>query len=92
MKTEFDSELVCRDNDKYIKTKLKIYACSMITSFQTKNMREKKAPCKGLSIAMLDFVIKAKNPQGILEECKYEQERIKMENLFDDDLEKSLSD
>ena len=41
---------------------------------------------------MLDFVIKAKNPQGILEECKYEQERIKMENLFDDDLEKSLSD
>ena len=64
----------------------------MITSFQTKNMREKKAPCKGLSIAMLDFVIKAKNPQGILEECKYEQERIKMENLFDDDLEKSLSD
>ena len=64
----------------------------MITSFQTKNMWEKKAPCKGLSIAMLDFVIKAKNPQAILEECKYEQERIKMENLFDDDLEKSLSD
>ena len=64
----------------------------MITSFQTKNMREKKASCKGLSIAMIDFVIKAKNPQGILEECKYEQERIKMENLFDDDLEKSLSD
>ena len=64
----------------------------MITSFQTRNMRGKKAPCKGLSIAMLDFVIKAKNPQGILEECKYEQERIKMENLFDDDLEKSLSD
>ena len=64
----------------------------MITSFQTKNMRGKKAPCKGLSIAMLDFVIKAKNPQGILEKCKYEQERIKMENLFDDDLEKSLSD
>ena len=64
----------------------------MITSFQTKNMQEKKASCKGLSIAMIDFVIKAKNPQGILEECKYEQERIKMENLFDDDLEKSLSD
>ena len=64
----------------------------MITSFQTKNMRGKKAPCKGLSIAMLDFVIKAKNPHGILEKCKYEQERIKMENLFDDDLEKSLSD
>ena len=27
-----------------------------------------------------------------MEECKYEQEKIKMENLIDDDLEKSLSD
>ena len=27
-----------------------------------------------------------------LEECKYEQERIKIENLIDDDLEKSESD
>ena len=27
-----------------------------------------------------------------MEECKYEQERIKIEKLFDDDLEKSGSD
>ena len=27
-----------------------------------------------------------------LEECKYEQERIKIENLIDDDLEKGESD
>ena len=27
-----------------------------------------------------------------LEDCKYEQERIKIENLIDDDLEKSESD
>ena len=27
-----------------------------------------------------------------MEECKYEQERIKIENLIDDDLEKSESD
>ena len=27
-----------------------------------------------------------------MEECKYEQERIKIENLIDDDLEKSDSD
>ena len=42
---------------------------------------------------MLDSVIKAnKNyyPQIFLEECKYEQEKIKMENLIDDDLEKSF--
>ena len=44
---------------------------------------------------MLDSVIKAKKkyyPQTLLEECKYEQERIKIENLVDDDLEKSESD
>ena len=41
------------------------------------------------------FCYKAKKkyyPQTLLEECKYEQEKIKMENLIDDDLEKSLSD
>ena len=27
-----------------------------------------------------------------MEECKYEQENIKMKNLINDDLEKSLSD
>ena len=31
-------------------------------------------------------------PQMLLEECNYEQERIKIENLIDDDLEKSESD
>ena len=44
---------------------------------------------------MLDSVIKAKKkyyPQTLLEECKYEQEKIKMENFIDDDLEKSVSD
>ena len=56
---------------------------------------KEKAPCKCLSIIMLDSVIKAKKkyyPQTLLEECKYEQEKIKMENLIDDDLEKSSSD
>ena len=31
-------------------------------------------------------------PQTLLEECKYEQENIKMEDLIDDDLEKSESE
>ena len=58
-------------------------------------MPKEKAPCKCLSIIMLDSVIKAKKkyyPQTLLEECKYEQEKIKMENLINDDLEKSESD
>ena len=44
---------------------------------------------------MLDSVMKAKKkyyPQLLFEECKYEQEKIKMENLIDNDLEKSSSD
>ena len=58
--------------------------------FRAKKCQE-KAPCKCLSIIMLDSVIKAKKkyyPQTLLEECKYEQEKIKMENLIDDDLQK----
>ena len=58
-------------------------------------MPKEKAPCKCLSIIMLDSVIKAKKkyyPQTVLEECKYEQKWIKIENLIDDDLEKSKSD
>ena len=67
----------------------------MITNFQSKKMPKEKTPCKCLSIIMLDFVIKAKKkyyPQTLLEECKYEQEKIKMENLIDDDSEKGSSD
>ena len=58
-------------------------------------MPKEKASCKCLSIIMLDSIIKAKKkyyPQTLLEEWKYEQEKIKMENLIDDDSEKSLSD
>ena len=58
-------------------------------------MAKENVPCKCLSIIILDSVIKAKKkyyPQTLLEECKYEQEKIKMENLIDDDLEKILSD
>ena len=67
----------------------------MITNFHNKKMPKEKAPSKSLSIIMLDSVIKAKKkyyPQTLLEECKYVQEKIKIENLIDDDLEKSKSD
>ena len=43
---------------------------------------------------MLNSVIKANKkyyPQTFLEECKYVQEKIKIENHFDEDLEKSDS-
>ena len=58
MKIEFDSEPVYGDNDKYIKTKIKIYARSMITNYQREKMPKQKAASKCLSTIMLDFVIK----------------------------------
>ena len=44
---------------------------------------------------MLDSVIKAKKkyyPQTLLEEYKYQQERIKIKNIINENLEKSESD
>ena len=60
-----------------------------------KKMPNEKAPCKCLSIIMLDSVIEANKkyyPQTLLEECKCVQEKIKIDNDIDDDLEKSESD
>ena len=55
-------------------------------------MPKEKVPCKCLSIIMLDSVIESDEkyyPQTFLEECKYVQEKIKIENHIDEDLEKS---
>ena len=59
MKINFESNPVYGDDDKYIKTKIKIYAGSIITNFRNKKMPKEKIPCKCLSIIMIDSVIKA---------------------------------
>ena len=92
MSIGFEIKPVYDDDDKYIKTKIKKYAGRMITNLHSKKMRKEKAPCKCLSIIMLASVIKANKryyPLLFLEEYKYEQ---KIENLIDDDFEKSESD
>ena len=94
LKIEFNSNPVYGDDDKYIKTKIEPYAGSMITNSQGRKMPKEKTPCKCLSIIMLDSV-KAKKKyysQTLLQECKYEQERIKIEKLINNDLEKNESD
>ena len=58
-------------------------------------MPKEKAPCKFLSIIMIDSVIRVNKkyyPQTLLEECKYIQEKIKIENYINEDLEASESD
>ena len=59
LRIDFESKPVYGDDDKYIKTKIKIYADNMITNFHNKKMTKQKVPCKSLSIIMLDSVIKA---------------------------------
>ena len=91
----FDSEPGHGYHDKYIKTKIKTYRVDVVANFQSKNIPKEKAPCKSLSMIMLDSVIKAKKKyysQTFLEECKYEPKKMKMENFIDDDLEKRSFD
>ena len=95
MKIHFESNPVYGDDDKYIKKQVKMYADSIITNFHNKKMPKEKAPCKCLSIIMIDSVIKANKkyyPQTLLEECKYIQEKIKIENYINEDLENRESD
>ena len=95
MKINFESNPVYGDDVKYIATKTKTYAGSIITNLHNKKMPKEKAPCKCLSIIMIDSVIKSNKkyyPQTLLEECKYTQEKIKIENYINDDLEDIDSD
>ena len=65
----------------------------MITNFHNKEMPKEKAPCKCLSIIMLDSVLKANKkyyPQTFLEECKYVQGKIKAKNYIDENLKVEL--
>ena len=94
MRIDFESKPLYGDDDKYINTKIKIYAKNIVTNFHNKKMPKEKTPCKCLSIIMIDSVIKVNKkyyPQMLLEECKYIQEKIKTENYIDEDLENSDS-
>ena len=95
MNIEFDSEPVYGDNGKYIKTKIKLYGDKVNTNFQGKKIPKENASYKCLSLIMLDSAIRANKkyyPQTLLEECKYEITKSKIENLINDDLDPSLSD
>ena len=62
------------------KTKIEVYAGSMITNCHSKKTRKEKSPCKCLSIIMLDSVIKGNKKyysETFLEECKCMHEKIK---------------
>ena len=75
MNIKFDNETVYGDNDKYIKTKIKVYDNNVNTNFQGKKVPKENASCKCLSLIMLDSIVKVKKkhyPQTLLEKYKYE--------------------
>ena len=75
LKIEFDSKPVYGDDNKYIKTKIKIFNDSVNTNFQSKEIPKEKVSWKCLSIITLDSFIRANKkyyPQTLSEECKYE--------------------
>ena len=76
MRLNFEGKSFYGDDDKYIKTKIKTYADSIIINFHNKKIPKKKLPCKCLSVIMLDSAIESDAkyyPQTFLEECKYVQ-------------------
>ena len=60
MDKKFDRELVYGDNDKYIKTKLKIHDGNVNTIFEGKKVSKENATYKSLSLIMLDSVVETK--------------------------------
>ena len=85
MNIKFGSKPVYGDNDKYIKTKIKLYGDKVNTNFQGKKIPKENTSCKCLSLIMLGSVIRANKkyyPQTLLEEFKYEIKKNKMENLI----------
>ena len=94
MNIEFDSEPVYGDNDKYIKTKIKMYEGRVNTNFQDKKVPKENPSYKCLSLIISGSVIRVNKkyyPQTFLEGCKYVIKN-KMENLINDDLDLSSSD
>ena len=84
MDIKIDCEPVYTNDDKYVKTKIKIYKDKVNTNLEGKRMPKGNAPYKCLSLIMLDSVIKASTKyysQILLEEYKYEAKKSKMRTL-----------
>ena len=88
-KKEFNSEPGY--NDKYIKTKIKIFNNRVYTNFQNNKIPKDNKNCVCLSVILLDSIFvnsdKEYYPQIFLEEFKYMIKDRKIINTINDDLE-----
>ena len=73
LKKDFNSEPVY--NDKYLKTKAKIYNNKVYTNFQRNKIPKGNEYFECFSVISLDYILinssKEYYPQILLEECKY---------------------
>ena len=95
MNIELNKEPVYGDNDKYMKTKIKLYEDKVNKNFQGKKVPKENASYKCFSFIILGSVIRLSKkyyPQTLLEECKTEIKKNKMGNLINDNLDPSSSD
>ena len=83
-------------NDKYIKTKIKIYNNRVYTNFQNNKIPKDNEYCTCLSVILLDSIFvnsdKEYFPTIFLEECKYPIKKEKKMNKVNEELELSESD
>ena len=82
-------------NNKYIKTKIKIYNNRVSTNFQGNKIPKDNECCACLSVTLLDSVVKIDNdyyPQIYLEECKYAVKNKKIMNTINEELNLDESD
>ena len=89
---QFDSCPVYGDDEKYIKTKIRMYENRVITNFQGKKTPKESLSYNCTALVSIDCVIRMNKKyylQAYLCECKY-QEKTNIENMIDDDLASDL--
>ena len=93
IKKELNSEPVY--NDKYIKTKIKIYNDKVYTNFQHNKIPKDNEYCACLSVILLDSILvnsDKKYYSQIFLECKYATKERNSVNTFNEDLQLHKSD
>ena len=86
---QFNSYTVYGDNEKYIKTKIRMYEDRVITNFQGKKTPKESSSYSCIALVSIDCVIRMKKkyyPQAYLCECKYKIRKNEIENIIDNNL------
>ena len=83
-------------NNKYIKTKIKIFSDTVYINVQHNKIPKDNEYCACLSVIFLDSIFVNSNkeyyPQTFLEECKYATKDRKIVNTINEDLKLNESD